>query len=171
MTFEIEIDKAAKAAGLNPALVTAVVMQESGGYPWAWRPEAGYRYFWNVRKNTPFRPVSVAESTSEIPPQDFRSMPGAGSDAQEWWAQQASWGLMQVMGALARELGFKGPYLTQICEPGLNLELGCTQLAKLMKWANGDTERALAAYNGGRLGNTHRPLRNQQYASEVLARM
>jgi soluble lytic murein transglycosylase-like protein len=40
----------------------------------------------------------------------------------------------------------------------------------LLRWADGDEERALAAYNGGKGGNSVRPFRNAAYAAKVLAR-
>jgi hypothetical protein len=80
-----------------------------------------------------------------VPPKDFPYL--AGDRDQEWWAQQASFGLMQLMGGLARELGFKGAYLTALCDPDLNLQIGCKHLSALLKWADGDVTKALGAYN------------------------
>jgi soluble lytic murein transglycosylase-like protein len=75
------------------------------------------------------------------------------------------------MGALARELGCREPYLTCLVDPAVNLHYGCLHLANLLKWAKGDTEQALAAYNGGKAGNKTRPFRNASYAAKVLAHM
>ena len=96
--------RVAKAAahGLPPLLITALVEQESAGDPYAWNPEPRYRYLWDVKRNAPFRTPTEAERASEIPPHDFPTL--GGDRDQEWWGQQASWGLMQVMGAVAREL-------------------------------------------------------------------
>jgi hypothetical protein len=42
------------------------------------------------------------------------------------------------MGAVAREHGFHGKYLTRLCSDiGLNLDMGCQHLAGHMKWAHG----------------------------------
>lgn len=158
---------AATTRGLAPDLVEAVVLQESDGNEWAWNPEPAYKYLWNVRTQKPFRALTYAELASEKPPVDFPML--AGDRDQEWWAQQASWGLMQVMGALARELGFVGPYIGEIYKPELNLQLGCKNLAALMKWAGGNERNALAAYNGGRGG--YKLPDPQRYADEVLARL
>lgn len=156
---------AATPLGLSPNLVEAVVLQESSGDPWAWNPEPRYRYLWNVQTRAPFRVLTEAERGSETPPADFPSL--AGDRDQEWWAQQASWGLMQVMGALARERGFAYPFLTELCGPAVNLGIGCAQLATLLAWAKGDVRQALAAYNAGE-GN-YTSAAGQQYASQVLA--
>jgi soluble lytic murein transglycosylase-like protein len=72
-----------------------------------------------------------------------------------------SWGLMQVMGEVAREFGFKGEFLSELCDPLTGLEWGCVKLADCLKRAGGDVEAALVRWNGGG---------NPNYASEVLAR-
>lgn len=167
MTYDaLAIDAAARYQ-LQPEWVLALVVVESSGNPWAWNPEPRYRYYWDARTGQPFRRPTDTEVLSECPPADFHC--ALGDPDQEWWAQSASWGLMQLMGAVAREHGFRGPYLTQLCDPGTNLEYGCRHLASLMTWAGGDIERALAAYNGGREGNATRPLRNAAYVARVRA--
>lgn len=32
------------------------------------------------------------------------------------------WGVMQVMGGVAREVGFKGSFLTELCDPEVGIE-------------------------------------------------
>jgi soluble lytic murein transglycosylase-like protein len=158
------IDTTARAHGLDPNLVEAVVLQESSAIPWAWNPEPHYRYLWNVRTQRPFRSLTFAERAMEVPPSDFPCL--AGDRDQEWWAQQASWGLMQIMGAVAREHGFGGDYLAQLCDPDVNIPIGCSLLASLLAWSGGDVRKALAGYNGGRGGFD--ALAPQRYASKVL---
>lgn len=163
------IETTAAVHSLDPAIVRALVQVESSGNPWSWNPEPRYRYFWDVRSNRPFRKVTALELANQVPPADFHGL--AGDDDNEWWAQQASWGLMQVMGAVARELGFTGPYLTALCDPRVGLRHGCLKLATDLAWANGDIRAALAAYNGGRAGNAPGgALRNAGYAEKVLSR-
>ncbi len=89
--------KAATAQSLDPALVCAVVEQESGWNPWAVRYEPLFfsRYVASLYTNNK---VSATEA----------------------YARGFSWGLMQVMGQVAREAGMAG-----------------------------DTTRALLAWNGG----------------------
>jgi len=160
------IREAANLAGLEALLVEALVEQESSGNSWAHNPEPRYRYLWDVSRRKPFRGLTALEIASETPPVDFPTL--AGDRDQEWWNQQASWGLMQVMGAVARELGFRGPYLTELCDPRVNLPLGCEKLAQNRIWAGGDVFQALAAYNAGR-GGWHSP-QGQAYAASVLKR-
>jgi len=136
----------AGAYGLRADLLSAQIAVESSGNTYAWNPEPRYRYLWNVRHNTPFRQLTADEQGSEDPPADFPCL--AGARDQEWWAQQASWGLLQVMGSTAREFGFLGPYLPELCDPEKGLMIG----AKYLRWClnrNYDDYRlALARFNG-----------------------
>lgn len=185
MTFRPEIVIAAGKHGIDPDLGSGLVEQESAYDQYAYNPEPRYRWFWDVKQKKPFRAVTDAELAAKFPPHDFPSMPGTDND-QEWWAQQASWGLTQIMGAVARERGFLGTYLTELTNPQINLDYGFEHLALLFKWAEsrytgqqsgGGKVRAvrlsaLAAYNGGTKGNApfNVPLRNKTYALAVLAR-
>lgn len=162
----VEVRAAAGRLGLDPRLVASLILVESGGNPYAWNPEPRYRYFWNVVKNKPYRPITAGEAISKFPPINFPTL--AADPDQEWWAQQASWGLMQVMGAVARENGFKGPFLTELCNPVVNLKIGCFILSNLLKWSKDNVDQALAAYNGGKGGNSKPPYRNADYAKKVM---
>jgi hypothetical protein len=159
-----EIANYAYDVKLDPWLVLGVVWQESSGEVGAYNPEQKYRWFWDCKNNKPFRKVTDEENRSEYPPKDFYDMRGfKGVDAdQEWWAQQASWGVMQPMGAVARECGYRGIYLTQlVISPELNIQIGCTHLARKIKQENGNLEKGLLRYNGGG---------NKNYGREVLVK-
>lgn len=160
--YRADVEAIAARHQLAADLVEAVCRQESSGHRHAWNPEPHYRYLWNVRTRRPFRPLTAAERASEVPPGDFPCL--AGDRDQEWWGQQASWGLMQVMGAVAREYGFQEPYLPQLCEVRYGLEYGCTVLKARLRWASGDVAKALAAYNAGQGGWTN----GRDYAVKVL---
>lgn len=161
------VEHAAKNA-LDAVVVESLIVVESGGNPFAWNPEPRYCYLWDVRSWRPFRAVTAEELTARFPPADFHAL--AGDDDNEWWGQQASWGLMQIMGAVAREMGFRDPYLPMLCHPVQNLTYGCLKLATDLKWARGDIRSALASYNGGRKGNApDGALRNAAYAEKVLS--
>lgn len=164
--YSEDILRTAATFNLDPDLIAAQIQVESAGCEYAWNPEPAYKYLWDVKKKKPFRQLTYPEILSEVPPIDFPTL--AGDRDQEWWAQQSSWGLMQVLGAVARELGFSAPYLTELCDPVANLSIGCTKLAQLMDWAKGNRIQALAAYNGGKGGNEKPPFRNQAYADKVL---
>lgn len=78
----------------------------------------------------------------------------------------SSYGLCQVMLPTARELGFKAePEMLFV--PRVSLYFGAMHLARLLRWAERDTSKALAAYNGGK-GNWTADA-PQAYARKVLA--
>lgn len=158
--------------GLEAKLIKAMVKVESSNDPWAWNPEPKYRYLWNVKEGKPFRRLSADEIIKETPPKDFPTL--HGDRDQEFWAQSASWGLMQIMGAVAREHGFAGRYLSQLCDIETGLEYGARHLVQCLKWAQGDIPAALAAYNGGWHEDNRpgmEPKRNQKYVDKVYREM
>lgn len=161
------IKQTAADLALQPSLVGAVVQVESDGYTYAYNPEPRYRYLWDVKKNRPFRVLTPEEMASEIPPADFPTL--YGDRDQEFWAQQASFGLMQVMGAVAREEGFTALSLLELCDPAAGLLVGARHLRRQVLWADGHLETALGAYNAGR-GNACSPA-GIAYANKVLAAM
>lgn len=167
MSYALLLERIAHEHGLEPELVLALVAQESGGNVYAWNPEPPYRYLVDCRTGRPFRPLTPTERASEVPPRDFPAF--AGDRDQEWWGQQASWGLMQIMGAVAREQGFRGPYLPELCEAHVNLQFGCRVLASNIRWAGGNVAKALGAYNAGRGGATGSA--GTAYGQKVLARL
>ncbi len=126
---------AAVKYGLDPALVAAVCEQESEWNPWAVRYEPAFylRYI---------EPMNLNSHT----------------EAQ---MRSASFGLMQIMGQTAREFGFDGRFLTELCDPDQGVLYGCRKLQKCFS-IHGDAETALLAYNGGS---------NKDYPAQVLARV
>jgi len=153
---------------LPPALVLAVVEVESGGDVCAWRAEPAYRYLWDVVHGRPFRRVTASESASETPPWDFYTR--VGSRTTEWWGQQASWGPMQIMGAVAREYGFAG-HFPNLC--GVHgVHYAATHMAMLRDrflsrygWPG-----VVAAYNAGsvRWADSHETrFTNQTYVDKI----
>lgn len=151
--------------GLPPELVAAIIQVESGWRVYAWNPEPRYRWLWNVTTQTSYR-CSAEQAASKTPPKDFPCL--AGDRDQEWWGQQASWGLLQVMGANARWLGFGGDFLPEIMAPRLNVELGCKLLANYTDKFKGRYGWAgvAQAYNGGPYAVTKNT--NPGYAAKVL---
>jgi soluble lytic murein transglycosylase-like protein len=81
--------------------------------------------------------------------------------ATEAYARGFSWGLMQVMGQVAREAGFEALFLSVLCDPEQGLAVGCKVLCKKLDAMAGGTTRALLAWNGGA---------NTLYAVQILAR-
>lgn len=130
----------AKAAThrLDAALVCAVVEQESDWNPWAIR----------------YEPAFLAGYVAKL------VTGGKIHDPTEEMARAFSWGLMQVMGEVAREAGYAG-HLARLCEPETGLEIGCRVLAAKLAESRGDVRRGLQLWNGGA---------DPAYADQVLAR-
>ena len=125
----------ASRRSLHAALVCAMIEQESAWDPHAMRYEPGFR----LRYVAPLR----------LPP-------------SEEIARSISWGLMQVMGQVAREHEFTGKFLSALCDPAMGIEMGCRVFAAKLADASGDTARGLQLWNGGA---------NPEYATQVLSRV
>jgi soluble lytic murein transglycosylase-like protein len=111
--------------GINPKIVYGVCMQESRLNPLAARHEKNYMWVFN--------PALVKPS-------------GCSLDT-EFAMQRTSFGVMQVMGAVFREMGFVG-WLTEI--PGnieIQLDYGCKFLAQKIKKYG--LQEGILAYNAG----------------------
>jgi soluble lytic murein transglycosylase-like protein len=119
--------EAARFHNLWPELVCAVIEQESSWDRWALRYEPAFfkRY---------------------IEPQLAR---GDALSETEARARAFSWGLMQVMGQVAREHGFRGRSLAELCNPETGLDVGCHVLAAKLAAAEGNVPHALLLWNGG----------------------
>jgi soluble lytic murein transglycosylase-like protein len=131
--------KAAEVEGLDASVVCAVVEQESAWNPWAIR----------------YEPLFFAKY---VAPLYTNNKVGA----TEAYARGFSWGLMQVMGQTAREMGVNSLHLSALCDPAVGLAAGCKILKKKLVGAGGDLRKALQAWNGGA---------NPDYAEEVVARV
>jgi hypothetical protein len=157
------IDVVAPQYQLPPDLVAAIVQVESAGDRFAMRHEPAYPWLWDMRNNRPFR--LHGDAGARRPPAEFPSPHGATA-LTEWIGQQTSWGLMQVMGAVAREFGFKG-HFPGLCDPLEGLHYGCKLLVRLRDryhamhgWAG-----VVDAYNDG----TSRIERDFDYPHKVAA--
>ncbi len=137
--YRREILQAAREHDLDPNLVEAVVVIESSGRTDAFRYEPG---FWDrYLKNNP-------DYRGEIPRR-----------------VSSSYGLMQVMCPVARELGLKRDP-EYLFVPTIGLFFGCRKLAELVKWAGSDIPKALEAYNGGK--GSVGSLATKRYAAKVI---
>jgi len=126
----------ARIYGVDPALACAVVEQESNWNVWAIRYEPAFftRY------------VASQVNLSDT----------------ERTARATSWGLFQIMGQTARERGFKGQFLSSLCDPMWGIPAGCEFLGHLLTIKGGNQTDALLAWNGGS---------NLEYPDQVLARV
>lgn len=138
----------ADSFNLDPILIAAMIMKESSGIPWAVRYEPGWGYF--------------------LPPEETAAIAKTiGSTKQtELVFQATSWGLMQVMGTVAREHGFQG-WLTELTDPEIAIYYGAKHLRKQYDHRLVYTdEEALAAYNGG-IGAIKKKIDTGYYPEQV----
>jgi soluble lytic murein transglycosylase-like protein len=120
---------------LDPALVCAICEQESSWNPWAVRYEPAF-YLHYV-------------------------MPQRGLTSTEAYGRAFSYGLMQVMGEVAREEGYKED-LPALFDPETGLDAGCNHFKRKLVSADNNVAKALLMWNGG--GNLN-------YPAEVIAKI
>ena len=126
--------KIALQFAVDPILFCALIENES-----SWNPLA-YRY-------------EEAFYEKYIVPMNLSATEGKG--------RAASYGLCQVLGEVARELGFREDF-SLLSSPDINLYLGCKKLKRCLDQHGGLTQESLLAYNGGG---------DPGYPARVIARM
>lgn len=131
---------------LDPAIVYGVCKQENRDFnPCAVRFESGATILFNPRE---IKPANCSLRT-------------------EIELQHMSYGLMQIMGFTARELGYRGWLTGIICNSCLQIELGCRYLGQ--KIYSYGLEKGIASYNSGSPKfKEDGTLVNQDYVSNVL---
>ena len=130
---------------VNEFLIKAFILTESNGNPWAVRFEPSWGYF--VRLDE-FSKLNMITRTTEMV------------------LQATSWGPMQIMGSVSRELGFDG-MLTKLIDPSISLRLSVIKLKQLMsKYTLLDD--VIAAYNAGHPERKENgEYKNQDYVTKV----
>jgi len=123
------VEEACRVNGLNKSLVFSIIQVESSSDTWAIRYEPQFKWILP-------RAVSLLHAKAW----------GVSIDTEEM-GQRTSWGLMQVMGAVARELGWDGP-MTKLLLPEHGIDYGCRQLARLARKHKTEAD-LIAAYNAG----------------------
>jgi len=135
-------------------LVLALIWQESAGNEWAIRHEYAYQYFYNYKDHYALYDRNQSVSGNRIKAQTILGL-------TEFFAQSTSWGLLQIMGAAARERGFKARYLSELCDPQANLLFGLKHLHEWgFNYGKLDIKPALTRWNG-----------SAQYAGEVIEKL
>ena len=131
--------EAAIKYGLDPRLICALCEVESSWIPWAVRHEAGYEWLVGFKRGySGTGKMNLLDACDRwyVVSETERY---AGFDCAklqtELLMQQTSWGLMQIMGAVARERGFDS-WLTELCDPTVNLEWGCRHLRWMIDHAD-----------------------------------
>lgn len=139
------IRAAAEKNSLNVELFASLIMQESGGKVDAWRYEPNFY-------RTYLEKLTIEEMQGFVPNNILLD--------DEKRLRSVSWGLTQILGETARELGFEGDLDIDLFDPATNLEYGAKYLAKCFA-RHPDEREALLAYNGGS---------DDTYPDRVLAR-
>jgi len=93
--------------------------------------------------------------------------PGGCSRATEQSLQAHSWGLMQIMGTTARDLGFEG-WLTGLLVPEVNVGVGLNLLARHAFRYGWVPQSVFAAYNAGRAKIVNGQYTNQKYVDRAM---
>lgn len=142
------IDRAASRYAINPIWIKSIIMQESRWKQYALRYEPEYPYL--------------------VKPEELAHKYGI-TEATETQSQKMSWGLGQIMGALAREQGHIGP-MGELFEPSVNIDHVAMRLSYLKKHSETEDD-VFASYNGG-LGvlnskKLHGIYSNQSYVDSV----
>lgn len=140
------IHAAAITNGIGAEIIYGVCMAESAMNQFAVRYEPHFKWLWKPRESKP---------------------PGCSMDT-EVCLQRTSLGLMQMMGAVFRELGYRGWLTEVLSRPDVQIQMGAYFLARKIKkygLANG-----IAAYNSGspRFDKKDGSLINQYYVERVL---
>jgi soluble lytic murein transglycosylase-like protein len=144
------VDRCCEKHGLREDIVMAICAVESNYDTYAMRYELHWRYHFNVEYY-----ASINKITKDT----------------EHQLQSFSYGVMQVMGSVARELGFQGP-LVKVCVPDIGIDLGCKKLKQQLVRYDGEYDKAISAYNQG---TAYRELngdfRNQNYVNKVMEKV
>lgn len=133
---------------LDPLLAIAICEQESGYVSSRVRYEKNWKYLINTAKHAQALGISIE---TEIQLQMF------------------SWGPMQVMGSVARELGYLG-HLTELIIPQFGVSYGCKKLKQLSKKYL-SLDDLIASYNAGSPVIIEGKYKNQRYVTEVKERL
>ena len=140
------IKVSAKRYDVDPALVAALVWQESRGRRFATRYEEFYRWTNDVARHAKRHMITYSS---------------------EEYLQKQSYGLMQMMGGTARYIGFTDP-LPTLFDTDTNLDWGVKYFKTLVDRYR-STPDAISAYNqGSPRKDASGEYRNQKYVLSVL---
>jgi len=132
--FQTEINAVAGKYKLPASLLAAFIQEESQFDPFAIRTEPHY-----LKKR---KVIAEARTWS-------RKHRGVPTFQTELFLRASSMGLMQPLGQVAREQGFKQRFLSALIEPYHSLDEGAKHLREKIIKYRGDTLSAISAYNQG----------------------
>lgn len=130
----------------DPFWLLALIQQESSGNPWVVRYEMKYQYILSTEYYSKLN--RITENTELV-------------------CQKMSWGLGQIMGAVARDLGHQN-LITELLNPDLNIRYMAMLIQNLLKKSTQPND-VFAMYNGGigALSRVHGLYPNQSYVNAV----
>lgn len=111
------------ARKVDALLVAALIETESGGNP--------HKAFYDSDHTPLEKPVQWAEKL------------GLPTNTERMY-QRTQWGLLQIYGTVARQRGFDLPYMTLLCQPAWNLEVGLRQLEWLIPQVHSEDDLIVA---------------------------
>lgn len=143
------IERLALEYRIDPVLFQAFILLESGGNKYAVQYQPGYRHLYQVYEFS--KKLYITYVTEKV-------------------FQQSSHGLVQIMGATARSLGFKG-YPQQLYDTETNLRYGAKFIGQLqMRYPN--KLDLISSYNQGQPFKTKDGFyKNQEYVNKVLKKI
>ncbi len=143
--LEILARQMAEFNKVDSDLVLSIIEVESSFNHWAVRYEGHWKHHFKVEEFAR-RAQITAETEKQL--------------------QMMSFGLMQVMGTVARELGHLGNLL-ELCQPEVGLKFGIFKLLDLMKKHRSELD-VISAYNAGTpKKGSHGLYVNQGYVTKV----
>lgn len=142
------INAVAVNQGVDAFLVASIIQKETEGDQYACRYEDHYKWL--------YKP-------------EFFAKKNRISLATETMMQKTSFGLMQVMGAVAREDGYDRELVELAVRPELALEISVKHLKNFIR-KYGNIEDAVAAYNAGSVRkNIDGSYVNRDYVDQVMS--
>lgn len=140
-----KITSISKHFDIDRILLGSIILTESFGEDSITRYEQHYKYLYDPKSFA--KRLRTTETTEII-------------------HQRTSWGLCQIMGALARELGFDR-HLPNLIDPEINLLYACRHLKNLFVNYK-DQKKVISAYNAGSPIVSNGVFQNQKYVDKVL---
>lgn len=142
-----KVKEAATKHNLDYKLMAAICQKESSGNTWAMKYEPGQSIHITPDYKSLAKSLNISSDTERI-------------------CQMCSWGLPQVMGWIARKLGFNG-HLTSLCYPENVLEYQAQLITELCTRFT-VIDDVIAAYNMGSVKrDVNGVLVNQSYVDDV----
>jgi len=138
-----------KELGVDETLALAIASVESHFNTLAVRFEPEFKYTLNIETHA--KAANISYATEKV-------------------FQATSLGVMQIMGLVARECGFKGNLARLIVEPELAIHYSLIKLKKLCdRYENED--HVIAAYNRGSVLRKNNQFVNQEYVDKVKTQL